>query len=99
MIGDAPPVIMNTPRSDSAIVVFVSGTSTISMLEVDDSKFMVSIPDKCVCSSFHVSETSTILGEWDASRIDEDRLAQKLGSGKAAKMLGITEDQVQTKER
>lgn len=39
-----------------------------------------------------------ISGEWDVSRIDEDKLAQKLGSGKAAKVLGITEDQVQKKE-
>lgn len=78
---DAPPlIVMNTPRSDSGIIVFVSGTN------------------KCVCSSFHLSETLTIPGEWDPSLIDEDRLAQKLGSGKAAKVLGITENQVQTKE-
>ncbi|CAN0293505.1 unnamed protein product, partial [Ectocarpus sp. 12 AP-2014] len=32
--------------------------------------------------------------EWDASRLDEDRLARKIGSSKAARMLGLTEDQV-----
>lgn len=34
------------------------------------------------------------LGEWDASRLDEDKLARKIGSSKAARMLGLTEDQV-----
>ncbi|CAN0015942.1 unnamed protein product [Ectocarpus fasciculatus] len=32
--------------------------------------------------------------EWDASRLDEDKLARKIGSSKAARMLGLTEDQV-----
>eukprot|EP00752_Nemacystus_decipiens_P002434 g2291.t1 len=33
-------------------------------------------------------------GDWDASRLDEDKLARKIGSSKAARMLGLTEDQV-----
>ncbi|CAM9305171.1 unnamed protein product [Hapterophycus canaliculatus] len=33
-------------------------------------------------------------GEWDTSRLDEDKLAGKIGSSKAARMLGLTEDQV-----
>ncbi|CAM9303723.1 unnamed protein product [Ectocarpus sp. 4 AP-2014] len=32
--------------------------------------------------------------EWDASRLDEEKLARKIGSSKAARMLGLTEDQV-----
>ncbi|CAM9529466.1 unnamed protein product [Scytosiphon promiscuus] len=33
-------------------------------------------------------------GEWDTSRLDADKLAEKIGSSKAARMLGLTEDQV-----
>lgn len=35
-----------------------------------------------------------IVGDWDASRVDEDKLAQKIGQSKAARMLGLTEEQV-----
>ncbi|CAM9648436.1 unnamed protein product [Ascophyllum nodosum] len=33
-------------------------------------------------------------GEWDPSQLDEDRLARRMSSSKAARMLGLTEDQV-----
>lgn len=33
-------------------------------------------------------------GNWDAMKLDEDKLARKIGSSKAARMLGLTEEQV-----
>lgn len=33
-------------------------------------------------------------GSWDAAKLDEDKLARKIGSSKAARMLGLTEEQV-----
>eukprot|EP00904_Undaria_pinnatifida_P011518 jgi/Undpi1/7497/HiC_scaffold_22.g09970.m1 len=41
-----------------------------------------------------VTEKGARTGNWDAMKLDENKLARKIGSSKAARMLGLTEEQV-----
>eukprot|EP00903_Cladosiphon_okamuranus_P010909 g10305.t1 len=50
--------------------------------------------EDCLVRKSSESAGTKTEGKWDASRLDEDKLARKIGSSKAARMLGLTEDQV-----